>query len=93
MFWSCIDLAVFEFKVSNGIVPFRTIGVDSADTDNHPQWRLTWTINIYFEIIKPGSSTDTPLYQERRLMYQKRQRILLIGQLDIVKYLHWQGKS
>jgi hypothetical protein len=66
LFRRCIDVTVVRVKVSRGTEPFFAMEIDSADTSQPPNGEIAWTNPIYFQITQPGSSTGTPLDQQRR---------------------------
>ncbi len=57
MFWSCIDVIVIRVKVSRRIVPFSSMGIDSANT-NQPSNREicieSLTNHMYFKLHSPA---------------------------------------
>jgi hypothetical protein len=57
---SFMDVIVFEAKVRGGILPFYSMGVDSADTVFGGD---LLTAHTYSHITRPGSNTVTRLFQ------------------------------
>jgi hypothetical protein len=68
MHWSCIDEIVIWFKSVEELYPSSPLRVDSADTSQLPKEKNLHGQFQYFQITQTGSSTFTPLYQQRRLM-------------------------
>jgi hypothetical protein len=67
MHWSYIDVIVLGFNSVEELYPSPPMGVDSADTSQHAQYKPKEK-NLhgqfqYFQKTQPGSSTVIPLYQ------------------------------
>jgi hypothetical protein len=65
MRWRCIDEIVLGLRSVEELQPSPLLGVDSADTNQLPKEKDLHRQFQYFQITQPGSSTVTPLYQQR----------------------------